>query len=409
MSRDTVYVPGTGFAAGFVLGGALGACAYVFWAAGRQYEQMARLAGKLAARWPGEETEIAGMIKDAALRGGSRAEAEADFLGAYGFGPADVAAGFGPGTILLALAGIVACLALLCFLRGREQSGRIARIRELAAYLERANRREGAEILAEREDEFSPLQDEIYKTVTELRLAAERSAADRRDFADRLADIAHQIKTPVTSIAITAQALEEEPERSAEGAGHGAALIRRQAGRLGQLVEALLTFSRIDSGALRLERKPVDVYTVLEIAADSVEPLLRENQIRLELPDCGKITFSGDMEWTVEVFVNLLKNCADHTPAGGVITVDYGENPLYAEIRVRDSGTGFAPGELPHIFRRFYQGERSRTAGKGIGLGLALAKSIVELEGGFIEAANLPEGGACFTVRFYCHRDVTFL
>ena len=127
--------------------------------------------------------------------------------------------------------------------------------------------------------------------------------------------------------------------------------------------------------------------------------------------------------------------------------MEYGENPLYTEITVQDNGPGFAPEELPYIFQRFYQGKRSlgdepgsgagdgRDAGEGVsrgeaagpgmlpgsspaprlnrekgaGLGLALAKSVIELQGGFIEARNLPEGGACFTVRFYCHRDVTFL
>lgn len=460
MSRTSGRSAAIGFAAGFALGGVLAACAYVAWAAGRQYGQLARLAGQLSRRWPGNETEIVGMIKAASGSGGDDA-AGMELLRSYGFEPVRLVSGFGPGMVLLTLAGLGAFLGILWCAWRRERRRKILRIGELTAYLEQSNRKEGAGLLAGREDDFSPLQDEIYKTVTALRLAAEREEKARREFADRLADVAHQIKTPVTSIAITAQALDRT------GNDPGLNRIRRQTERLEQLVETLLTFARIDSGALRLENKAVDVYTALELAAETVEPVLHRRQIDLEIPNHPGISFSGDLEWTAQAFINLFKNCADHAPQGGRIAVEYGENPLYTEITVRDNGPGFAPEELPYIFQRFYQGKRSvgdepgsgagdgRDAGEGVsrgeeagqavshgeearpgvshgeaagpgvspgsspaprlnrekgaGLGLALAKSVIELQGGFIEARNLPEGGACFTVRFYCHRDVTFL
>ena len=460
MSRTSGRSAAIGFAAGFALGGVLAACAYVAWAAGRQYGQLARLAGQLSRRWPGKETEIVGMIKAASGSGGDDA-AGMELLRSYGFEPVRLVSGFGPGMVLLTLAGLGAFLGILWWAWRRERRRKILRIGELTAYLEQSNRKEGAGLLAGREDDFSPLQDEIYKTVTALRLAAEREEKARREFADRLADVAHQIKTPVTSIAITAQALDRT------GNDPGLNRIRRQTERLEQLVETLLTFARIDSGALRLEKQEVDVYTALELAAETVEPVLHCRQIDLKIPNHPGISFSGDLEWTAQVFINLFKNCADHAPQGGRIAVEYGENPLYTEITVRDNGPGFAPEELPYIFQRFYQGKRNvgdepgsgagdgRDAGEGVsrgeearpgvshgeearpgvshgekagpgllpgsspasslnrekgaGLGLALAKSVIELQGGFIEARNLPEGGACFTVRFYCHRDVTFL
>ena len=437
MSRSPGRFAATGFAAGFALGGVLAACAYVAWAAGRQYGQFARLAGQLTRRWPGNETEIVGMIKAAAESGGDDVAAGVELLRSYGFEPVRLASGFGPGMVLLTLAGLGAFLGILWWAWRRARGRKILRIGELTAYLEQANRKEGAGLLDGWEDDFSPLQDEIYKTVTALRLAAEREEKARREFADRLADVAHQIKTPVTSIAITAQALDQTENNP------GLNRIRRQTERLERLVETLLTFARIDSGALRLEKQAVDVYTALELAAETVEPVLRRRQIELEIPNHPGISFSGDLEWTAQAFINLFKNCADHAPQGGRIAVEYEENPLYTEITVRDNGPGFAPEELPYIFRRFYQGKRSPdgrpgsgagdgrpaemgaekgeeprhgsppasrlTQEKGVGLGLALAKSVIELQGGFIEARNLPEGGACFTVRFYCHRDVTFL
>lgn len=430
MSRTSGRSAAIGFAAGFALGGVLAACAYIAWAAGRQYGQLARLAGQLSRRWPGNETEIVGMIK-AASEGVGDDAAGMELLRSYGFEPVRLVSGFGPGMVLLTLAGLGAFLGILWWAWRRERRRKILRIGELTAYLEQSNRKEGAGLLAGREDDFSPLQDEIYKTVTALRLAAEREEKARREFADRLADVAHQIKTPVTSIAITAQALDRT------GNDPGLNRIRRQTERLEQLVETLLIFARIDSGALRLEKQEVDVYTALELAAETVEPVLHRRQIDLEIPNHPGISFSGDLEWTAQAFINLFKNCADHAPQGGRIAVEYGENPLYTEITVRDNGPGFAPEELPYIFQRFYQGKRNvggepgsgvgdgRDAGEGVspgsspaprlnrekgaGLGLALAKSVIELQGGFIEARNLPEGGACFTVRFYCHRDVTFL
>ena len=437
MSRTPGRFAATGFAAGFALGGVLAACAYVAWAAGRQYGQFARLAGQLTRRWPGNETEIVGMIKAAAGSGGDDVAAGVELLRSYGFEPVRLASGFGPGTVLITLAGLGAFLGILWWAWHSARGRKILRIGELTAYLEQANRKEGAGLLDGREDDFSPLQDEIYKTVTALRLAAEREEKARREFADRLADVAHQIKTPVTSIAITAQAMDQTENDP------GLNRIRRQTERLERLVETLLTFARIDSGALRLEKQAVDVYTALELAAETVEPVLRRRQIELEIPNHPGISFSGDLEWTAQAFINLFKNCADHAPQGGRIAVEYEENPLYTEITVRDNGPGFAPEELPYIFRRFYPGKRSPdgrpgsgvgdgrpaemgaakgeepghgstpasrlTQEKGVGLGLALAKSVIELQGGFIEARNLPEGGACFTVRFYCHRDVTFL
>ena len=107
------------------------------------------------------------------------------------------------------------------------------------------------------------------------------------------------------------------------------------------------------------------------------------------------------MEWSMEAFSNLIKNCAEHTPEGGRIMMDYTGNPLYTQIMIRDTGAGFAPEELPHVFERFYRG---KDAGEiGIGIGLSLAKSLIEMQNGFLTAQNLPEGGACFTVRFYHH------
>ena len=107
----------------------------------------------------------------------------------------------------------------------------------------------------------------------------------------------------------------------------------------------------------------------------------------------------GDMKWSIEAFSNLVKNCIEHTPKDKTITISYDENPLYCLIKIEDEGEGFELADMPHLFERFYKG---KNAAKGsIGIGLALAKTIIEEQNGYIEAENRKEGGARFTIKFY--------
>lgn len=177
--------------------------------------------------------------------------------------------------------------------------------------------------------------------------------------------------------------------------------IECQLRRLYALENALLHLSCIDSGTLKLEHLPVDIYTVLTLAVDNLYDLLAEKNITVHIPEHGCITILGDMEWTMEAFLNLLKNCIEHTPTGKAIYCDYSKNPLYTEILIWDEGEGFAKEDLPYIFERFYRGKN--TAGFGIGIGLSLAKSIFEMQNGVVTAKNMPKQGACFEVRIYSH------
>lgn len=103
----------------------------------------------------------------------------------------------------------------------------------------------------------------------------------------------------------------------------------------------------------------------------------------------------------MEALMNLFKNSMEHSPSGSVISCDYSMNPLYAEIRIRDQGPGFQKQDLPRLFERFYRGKGNEKSGAG--LGLSLARSIFELQNGTVTARNLPQGGACFEIRIYCH------
>ncbi len=299
---------------------------------------------------------------------------------------------------------ILAAAAILCVcLIPLRQERRMAekRIRELTEYLEKVNTDAPGTLLETREDEFAHLQDEIYKTVTNLYATRDAALRARENYAEHLADIAHQLKTPVTAALLSLQLMEDGFSKEHMEA------VRRQLARLSWMEETLLTLSKIDAGTLKLEHARVDLYTALCLSAENLQELLDKKGIQVEIPDRGCVEICGDMEWTMEALMNLLKNCMEHASAGGRICCDYGENPLYAWIRILDDGTGFAPEDLPHLFERFYRGKDA--AGNGAGLGLALAYSIFELQNGTLAAYNRPEGGACFEARIYSHRDVTLL
>lgn len=268
-------------------------------------------------------------------------------------------------------------------------------ILRLTEYLEKVNTGGNGLLLACEEDDYSRLQDEIYKTVTSLYQTREAALEAKRNFADNLYNIAHQLKTPITAISLSAQMIEEN-----DCLEH-AAQIWKQVARLAHLEEALLLLSRIDAGTLLLEKKEVDVFTLLTLAADNLQELSALSHVAIEIEEGEETIITADMEWTMEAIINLLKNCMEHSPKGATVHCSYEENPLYVQIRIWDEGNGFDKKDIPHLFERFYRGER--VAKGGIGIGLSLSKAIIEMQNGVIQAGNLPEGGAFFEIRMYSH------
>ncbi len=276
----------------------------------------------------------------------------------------------------------------------KEQRKRRERIDGLTEYLLLANRGE-AGALRRREDEFSFLEDEIYKTVMELKSTKEEAVRNHTVLSERIVDIAHQLKTPITSMSLMTELLEgqqtEEGEECLER-------LAAQIDRLQNLVSALLSLAKLESHTIQFEKQEINVESLIDGAAEPLRELLRRKQIRLVLS--GKPAhLLTDSRWSEEALQNVLKNCAEHSPQGGEIRVQWEENPLYTEIRVTDSGRGISKKDLPHLFERFYRGEDARKDSAGVGL--SLAKLVVEQQGGHIYAENTAEGHACFRMRFY--------
>ena len=268
-----------------------------------------------------------------------------------------------------------------------------ARIQALTGYLEKINTGVQGLVFESSDDEFSKLQDEIYKTVTALRQTREEALTARNNFAENLSNIAHQLKTPITSISLTVQMAKEfmGETRATE--------IERQLNRLTHLEESLLLLSRIDAGTLTFDRKPTDVFTILSLASDNLYELFLQNGVLIDIPEMGEMNINVDLNWTMEAVMNLMKNCMEATETGTAVHCSYEKNPLYVQIRIWDEGEGFTKEDLPHLFERFYRGEK--TENTGIGIGLSLSKAIIEMQNGIIRAFNLPKGGACFEIRFY--------
>lgn len=325
---------------------------------------------------------------------------DGNYLAAYGYGPGDFCRG-SSGRILLLFSGFFLIAAgTFAFTVRRLYRQNRRRILELTEYLEEINTGTGEIRLKSREDDFSQLQDEIYKTVTMLRQTREMAVASKRRFAENLENIAHQLKTPITAASLSVQLMEKTAVHG-EPVWEYADQIERQLKRLNCLEESLLTLSRIDAGTLPMKYEKVDVYTVLSLAEENIHDLLQKTGVSIAIPEKGCVEFYGDLEWTMEAVINLMKNCMEHSVSGGQIYCDYSENPLYTEILIWDEGTGFEPADIPHLFERFYRG--GNASSNGIGIGLAFARSVFELQRGTLTARNLKTGGACFEIRLYSH------
>lgn len=358
-----------------------------------QYRILSGITEGILLKYPESEQEIFRLIKEAVLT--RREAAGKSRLQVYGYSQNTFAYGYMVKMIpyILLITPLFFFLLLLLILLIRRKYRQ--RIKGLTGYLEQVNRDNGNSVLSRKEDDFSMLEDEIYKTVTQLRQMKETAERERKSLADNLADISHQIKTPVAAVSLMTQLLEEE------GSSSYAERIRRHLKHLEQLVEALLTLSRIDAGTLQLSKSQVDIYTMLQLSLDSLDTAIQQKQIRVILPNHPEVTYTGDLEWSMEAFINIIKDCIEHIPYGGIIKADYERNPLYTQIRIEDNGPGFPDKDLPHIFERFYRGEN--TSGTGAGIGLSLSKAIIELQNGIIHSGNLQNGGAVFIVRFYSH------
>lgn len=248
-----------------------------------------------------------------------------------------------------------------------------------------------------REGELAILTSEVTKMTVRLREQTDALAADKVRLTDAIADISHQLRTPLTSMNLTVSLLSEDG-LSDERRLRLTRDLSRSLRRIDWLIDALLKISKIDAGTVGFRSERVSVAELIRrAAAPLMIPMeLRGQEIRVH---ADSEEYTGDMQWSVEAIGNILKNCVEHTPEGGSIEISSTENVLFTEIVISDSGAGFTPGDIPHLFERFYRGKNADAA--SVGIGLALARTVITAQNGTVAASNGKNGGAKFTVRFY--------
>lgn len=274
---------------------------------------------------------------------------------------------------------------------------RYKRISDLTADIDRILHGEGNVHLEKyAEGELALLQSEVYKMTIRLREQQSKLMDDKMYLADLLADISHQIRTPLTSINILVSML-SEPELSFEKREQTVHKLHGLLSRIDWLITALLKMSKLDAGTVRFHKEKVSMKQLLDKACMPVAVPIELRGQELIIEADGE--FECDVAWSCEAIGNIVKNCMEHTPDGGTIKVKGCKNPLFSEIIITDSGSGISSEDLPHIFERFYKGRSSEDKG-GFGIGLALARMIVTEQNGTLKAENY-SGGAMFTIRFY--------
>lgn len=264
------------------------------------------------------------------------------------------------------------------------------------------------------EGELAILSSEIDKVIARLNLTVDELQAEKLALSDALADISHQLKTPLASIAISTELIRDRlsARGDSEDLVERLRLIQTLQARVEDLVSALLKLARIDAGVIKLVCGDVDAR---ELVRKSFEPLaiafdIADVRFSADVQDGA--SYEGDLTWSVEALENILKNCMEHTPAGGCVSVRVTEDVLACRIRIEDTGPGIAESDLPHIFERFYRGSRDANAAPsevnpaGVGIGLALSKSLVTAQGGTLTAENLRDEngnvtGAAFNLVFF--------
>ncbi len=246
------------------------------------------------------------------------------------------------------------------------------------------------------EGELSILANQIQKLTLRLTEAAETVKTDKLHLADSLADISHQLRTPLTAMNLTVSML-SAPELAPQRRQELIQELRSLLHRTDWLVETLLKLSKLDAGAVTMSPAQIPAEALIARAAQGVaipmdiraqKLLVRSNDVRL----------SCDPVWTAEALGNILKNCMEHTPVGGTVTVTALDTALFTQITVEDTGPGFDPADIPHLFERFYKGSN---AGEGsYGIGLNLARTVAAAQNGTIQAMNGSQG-ARFVLKFY--------
>ena len=301
--------------------------------------------------------------------------------------------------IIIDVSTLIVFILILSIIVFKYNHSESKKINEITKYIEEINRGNYKLNIEENtEDELSILKNELYKITIMLKEVAENSQKDKTTLKDSLSDISHQIKTPITSILIMLDNILSDENMPEDIKKDFIKDIKREIVNIKFLVESILKLSKIDSNSIKFIKKEVLIKDIINEAVKNVSMLSELKNIEIIVSGDDSIKTICDLKWQVEAITNILKNCIEHSYENRKIYTNYNQNNMYTELKIEDNGTGIDAKDLPHIFERFYKGKNSSS--DSVGIGLALSKSIIESNNGYIQVDSKLNKGTTFIIKY---------
>ena len=301
--------------------------------------------------------------------------------------------------IIIDVSTLIVFILILSIIVFKYNHSESKKINEITKYIEEINRGNYKLNIEENtEDELSILKNELYKITIKLKEVAENSQKDKTTLKDSLSDISHQIKTPITSILIMLDNILSDENMPEDIKKDFIKDIKREIVNIKFLVESILKLSKIDSNSIKFIKKEVFIKDIINEAVKNVSMLSELKNIEIIVSGDDSIKTICDLKWQVEAITNILKNCIEHSYENKKIYINYNQNNMYTELKIEDNGTGIDAKDLPHIFERFYKGKNSSS--DSVGIGLALSKSIIESNNGYIQVDSELNKGTTFIIKY---------
>ena len=301
--------------------------------------------------------------------------------------------------IIIDISTLIVFILILSIIFFKYNHSESKKINEITKYIEEINRGNYKLNIEENtEDELSILKNELYKITIMLKEVAENSQKDKTTLKDSLSDISHQIKTPITSILIMLDNILSDENMPEDIKKDFIKDIKREIVNIKFLVESILKLSKIDSNSIKFIKKEVFIKDIINEAVKNVSMLSELKNIEIIVSGDDSIKTICDLKWQVEAITNILKNCIEHSYENKKIYINYNQNNMYTELKIEDNGTGIDAKDLPHIFERFYKGKNSSS--DSVGIGLALSKSIIESNNGYIQVDSELNKGTTFIIKY---------
>ncbi len=273
------------------------------------------------------------------------------------------------------------------------------KIKEINEYIRGVNNKNYTLKIEDNEDgELSRLRNELYKTTVLLKESAEISETEKENLSLAIADISHQLKTPLTSIRIMLDNISDNPNMEQDIRNDFIKEISKQVDWISSLVISLLKMARFDAGTIKMDNKEINVNALIKNIISNLAILIELKEIEIVTCIDAKATFFGDYKWQQEAITNIIKNAIEHSKPKSKIYITTENTSVFLKIKIRDEGMGISKEEQKHIFERFYKSKNSSE--DSIGIGLSLAKTIIEKNNGYIKVDSELDKGTTFEVKY---------